>query len=83
MVLCEVAGDLKLGNGEKDSLCQPLGGFITTLRVMHGPDVLLVAPREGDLASHLAVNPSKNSLKLYVHINPRWDLLTSVISVIC
>ena len=48
--------------------CKPLGGFITTLRVMHGPDVLLVAPREGDLASHLAVNPSKNSLKLYVHI---------------
>ena len=58
--------------------CQPLGGFITTLRVMHGPDVLLVAPREGDLASHLAVNPSKNSLKLYVHINPRWDLASDL-----
>ena len=52
-------------------------GFHYHLEV-HGADVLLVAPREGDLANHLAVNPSKNSLKLYVHINPRWDLTSNL-----
>ena len=59
--------------------CQPLGGFITTLRVMHGPDVLLVAPKEGDLASHLAVKPFEKLIKtVRAHTNPRWDLTSNL-----
>ena len=37
-------------------------GFHYHLEV-HGADVLLVAPREGDLASHLAVKPFEKLIK--------------------